>query len=181
MRLTYPLTAALSILLVAAACKKSNNSSNSNSIQGNWNFSYMTAQTVATVVAGPSTSITYSNYKTKNNAGTVSFTSKDSMAITNLTYSVDTTAIAYIYTTGQPTDTLTAPVKFTLPPTSQTVFFQLVGTDSIYFPGGGIGSSVPTGGHYQIAGDSLKMSVQGTQAVTGGTESAVSTIVLKRQ
>ena len=189
MRTTYVLTTFLVVLLCAGvSCKKSNPSSNggSSSIQGNWNFSYMTANTSVTATQTGITTVTNTNYKTKNNAGTIKFTA-DSMTVTGLTYTVDTTATAYIYYGSTLFDSVSAPFTYSLPATSQTVYYKIIGSDSIYMPNGGIvptgytGAVPASGGRFVIANDTLKLTVQGFQSASGATESVKGTIYMKRQ
>jgi len=190
MRPTYVLTTILALFLFAAvSCKKSNpnsNGSGSSSVQGNWNFSYMTATTSVTATQSGVTTVTHTYYKTKNNAGTIKFTA-DSMAVTGLTYTVDTTATAYVYYGSTLFDSVSAPFTYSLPATSQTVYYKIIGSDSIYLPNGGIvpagytGTVPASGGRFVIVNDTLKLTVQGFQSASGASESVNGTIFMKRQ
>ena len=188
MRATYALTTAFSVLLLATvSCKKSNPGPGSSSaVQGNWNFLFMTASTVASATSSGVTSVTYTNYRTINNTGTVTFT-KDSMAVKGLAYSVDTTALTYIYFGTTLTDSVYFPFKSSVPATTQTVSYKIIGSDSIYLPNGGIvpagltGPGTGTGGRFAITNDTLKITVQASQSASGASESVKGTIYMKRQ
>jgi hypothetical protein len=188
MRPTYVITAFLALLLVATvSCKKSNpTSSSSASVQGNWNFLYMTANTSVSATQTGVTTVTHTYYKSKSNAGTIKF-SADSMTVSGLTYTVDTTATVYVYYGTTLFDSVSAPFTYSLPATSQTVYYKVIGSDSIYLPNGGIvpagysGSVPASGGRFVIVNDTLKLTVQGFQSASGASESVNGTIYMKRQ
>ena len=176
-----------------AACKKSNQNggSGSGSIQGNWKFLYLAATTREnTASAGGYSSTTFTSYKTIDNGGTVTFTA-DSMKVTGLTYSVNTTATSYIYIGNVLQDSLSLPFTFTLPATTESIVIKAVGNDSLYAPNGGImpanytgvtvSASQPSGVHYVISHDTLEMTEIATFSASGATVSAVSDMFLLRQ
>ncbi|HEV2480755.1 MAG TPA: hypothetical protein VGS79_13860 [Puia sp.] len=185
MRLTFVFAAIGAILTVAVSCKKSS-SPPSNAVTGTWNFVNMSARTqVNAVVSGDST-ITYASYITQNNSGTITFTI-DSMAVNGLAYSVSSTATTYAYYQGMIYDTLTNPFIATLPATSMDVSYKLIGTDSLYFPNGGLlptgitSSSQGQGGHFVISGDTLRLTVSGADTTSGQIQLGTGVITLVRK
>ncbi len=187
MRRIFPLVLTFSVLLIVVSCKKSSTSSSSDtSLTGNWNFIDLTAQTRATATSGPITNVTTSSYKTTNNAGTISFTN-DSMIVKGLTYTADTTATDSTYQGSTLLSATVAPFSVTVPATSQTVSYQLISADSIYLPnggivpGGGASSGAGTGAHYVIKNDTLVLTIQASQTVSGVAEVVNGAIYLKRQ
>ena len=174
-----------------AACKKSNQNGGSGSIQGTWKFLYLAATTRDNATsAGGYSSTTFTSYKTIDNGGTVTFTT-DSMEVTGLTYTVNTTATSYIYIGNVLQDSLPLPFNLTLPATNESIAIKAVGNDSLYAPNGGIvpanysgvtvSASQPSGVHYVISHDTLEMTEIGTGSASGATVSAVSDMFLVRQ
>ena len=166
----FTLVSAAFILLTIGACKKSNSGgsgSNSDPLTGNWNYTSMTsnATVTATETIGPFTTkiIDVIDFTTKNNTGTFAFTA-DSLAVNGLGYAIDTTYTTYTYV-GTVGDTVVSPAVTTVAPASSTVAYQLVGSDSIYFPGAtpftvglSTGQSVQiSGAHFAISGTTLTL------------------------
>lgn len=163
----FALLTILAAALVVVSCKKSGSSSNSGSLVGNWNFLYLKASSTVTVSSGGVTSVTKGSYTTQNNAGTAKFTS-DSLSLNGLAYTASTTATAYVYNGQTLIDSVSAPYTFTLSPTSESASYKAVGSDSLYFPGGGIVPGGGSGCHYSIVGDTLHIAINGSQSVQGG-------------
>lgn len=186
MRNTLALLVSFSLLLIVVSCKKSSNSTKpSNGVTGNWKFINMNVQSQTNVTLGGGvTSVTTANYVTVNNAGTISFTT-DTMAVTGLTYSVDTISTTIGYFNGVPTDTLTEPFSATLPATSAAVNYTVVSSDSLYFPNGGIAptglSSTGSGAHYVVKGDTLVLTSSVTNTTSGEVQSGTAVIKLLKQ
>jgi len=202
-KLTFPATALF--LLTFIACKKDNSGTGGAApaaLAGNWSFVSLTAHTQSTVTetGGGVTdkSVTISQYTTTNNSGLVTF-SADSMYSKGVGYSVNTVAEGYEYENGVLLDSIGAPFTFTYPPTTSTAKYQLIGKDSLYFPGGGglvstpgsggTPSSVASGGHFVINGSTMTITVGGSQSTTqsgGGITvtsqvQAVETVTLIKQ
>jgi hypothetical protein len=78
---------------------------------------------------------TVTKYKTKNNSGTVTFTTSTLSSI-NLSYEIDTTLEVSYYTNGNLDDKIEFPLQFQIPPTSSTSSYKVVSTDSLYFSSG---------------------------------------------
>ena len=185
MRLIQAAAVLCSFVLVAVSCKKSS-SPPSNAVTGNWTFVNMNTQTKVTAVIGGDTTETFANYITQNNSGSFIFT-VDSMDVNALAYSVSATATTYAYYQGIPYDTLTSPFTATLPATSMNAGYKLIGTDSLYFPNGGLlpagisSSSQGQGAHFVISHDTLRLTVQGADTTTGQIQVGTGVITLVRQ
>lgn len=97
------------------------------------------------------------------------------------------TATTYAYYQGMSYDTLTTPFSATLPATSMNVSYKLVGTDSMYFPNGGLlptgitSTSQGEGAHFVINGDTLRLTVSGADTTTGQIQMGTGVITLVRQ
>jgi hypothetical protein len=96
-------------------------------------------------------------------------------------------------------DSIGAPFTFTYPPTNSTAKYQLIGKDSLYFPGGGglvsppgsggTSQTVASGGHFVISGNTMTITVGASQSTTqsaGGITAtsqvqAVETVTLTKQ
>jgi hypothetical protein len=99
-----------------------------------------------------------------------------------LAYTVSTTATAYVYNGPVFIDSVSAPYTFTLPPTSEAASYKAVGSDSLYFPGGGIVPGGGSGCRYSINGDTLHIAINGSQTVQGGgVETVVGTFYFLKQ
>lgn len=185
MRLIFAIAAVGTLLTVAISCKKSS-APPSNVVTGNWNFVNLNAQTQVNAVVSGDTTITYANYITQNNSGSFNFTI-DSMAVHSLAYSVSSTATTYAYYQGLVYDTLTTPFSASLPATSMDVSYKLIGSDSMYFPNGGIlptgitSTSQGQGAHFVINGDTLRMTVSDADTTTGQIQTGAGVITLVRQ
>ena len=185
MRLIFAIAAIGTLLTVAISCKKSS-APPSNVVTGNWNFVNMSAQTQINSVLGGDTTITYANYVTQNNSGAFSFT-LDSLHVKSLAYSVSSTAKTYAYYQGLVYDSLTSPFSASLSATSMDISYKLIGTDSMYFPNGGIlptgvtSTSQGEGAHFVINGDTLRMTVSGADTTTGQIQKGTGVIMLVRQ
>jgi hypothetical protein len=185
MRLPQAVTVICSLFLVAISCKKSS-APPSNAVSGNWNFVNMNSQTQVFAVVGGDTTITFSNYITQNNSGSISFTI-DSMSVNGLAYSVSSTATTYAYYQGVAYDTLSTPFTSSLPATSVGAGYKLIGNDSLYFPNGGLlptgisSTSQGQGARFVISGDTLRLTVQATDTTTGQIQTGTGIITLARQ
>ena len=185
MRKTLLILLPVSFLLILAACKKSSGSSDKG-LNSTWAFLGMSAQTQSTSLqAGGVTMVVNTNYVTRNNTGTITFKT-DSMVVNGLGYSVDTSVIAYFYYNNVVFDSASQPVSLSIPPTSATAKYTAVGTDSLYFPNGGILSALDSvstgqGSTYVLKGDSLSIFSQGLDSSGGVKTTIKSTIKLKRQ
>jgi hypothetical protein len=192
-------------LFIFIACKKDNGSGGGGAtptaLAGNWTFSSLTAKTQSTVTAtsGGLTDkdLTVSQYTTTNNSGLITF-SADSMYGKGIGYSINTVAKGYEYENGVLLDSVDAPFSFTYPSSNSASKYQLIGKDSIYFPGGGLvnppgsSGSIPTvasGGHIVFNGNTISITVsinQNTTQSAGGItavsqDQGVETVTLTRQ
>ncbi len=161
----------IGFLLLLTACSKNTSdpgSSNSTQLVGNYSFLYMTTNinvTESVSFAGQTaTVVILSGYQTQQNTGTVVFTA-DSAVGNGIGYSYDTTATVIETDPGSKPDTTVQSLTGTVPATSSASKYQVIGTDSVYFPGGVLGGggitgapaavAPPTGGHFAIQGDTL--------------------------
>jgi hypothetical protein len=176
----------LPILLFAfvaalTSCKKDVDAGgDASALYGDWKFTGLKAKTVADVstTAGGATdrAVTTTQYTSINNSGVIRF-SAGKAETTELGYTTQGSAIVKIYSGGT-TDEFTTPFNYTVPKTSSSSSFNAVGSDSLYFSGGGMvkmpGStgevvpSAPGGAKYSIAGTKLTMTIQAS-AVTNQT------------
>ena len=185
MRFNFLIAAIGSLLIVAISCKKSNAPA-ANAVTGNWSFVNMSAQTQVFAVIGGDTTITRANYVTQSNSGNFDFTI-DSLFVNSLQYTVSSTATTYAYYQGIVYDSVSTPFASTLPSTAMNLGYKMIGTDSLYFPNGGllptglVSSSQGQGAHFVISGDTLRMTVSGTDTTTGQIQSGTGVITLVRK
>src|ERR1700754_2030422 len=162
----------IGFLLLLSACSKNtskpNGGSNSTQLVGNYEFLYMTTNIKVTESASfagqTATVLILSGYKTQQNTGTVLFTADSAMG-NGIGYSYDTTATVIQTAPGVAADTAIQAFTGSVPATTSASKYQVIGTDSVYFPGGVLGSggisgapaaiAPPTGGHFTIKGDTL--------------------------
>lgn len=162
----------IGFLLLLAACSKNTSKetgTNSTPLAGNYQFLYITTAINVTEsgnVAGvPVQAVITSGYKTQQNTGTVVFAA-DSVTGNGIGYSYDTTATVVETVPGTAPVTTVQRLSGTVPATSSTSQYQVIGADSVYFPGGVLGTgsistgtqaaiAPPTGGHFAFKGDTL--------------------------
>ena len=167
----YAFLVAAGCLLLVVACSKnkSNPGGQTGQLVGNYTFLYLTTNINANEsvsFAGQTASVVLvGGYKTQQNTGTVVFTT-DSTIGKGIGYSFDTTAMVIKNLPGAGPDTTYQQLSDTVAATSSTSAYTIIGTDSIYFPGGVVGAgnalagspipvAPPTGGHFSISGDTL--------------------------
>jgi len=154
------------VLFALISCHKSNNGPGDTSqLVGNYQFLYLSAQTQETTVesaAGQNIKMVATvSYKTTQNTGSVTIT-KDSIASKNVGYTASADESVYTYTNNVLTDSFRTPVDETVPPTSSTTKYDVIGKDSIYFHSGlitglstGSTPTIPNGGRFSFKGDTL--------------------------
>lgn len=168
----FSLLAGIGFMVLLAACSKNTSrpSGGSNSpLTGNYTFLYTTGnvnQTEQVTALGSTFNIvTTGSFRSINNAGTIQFTA-DSAIATGLGYDIDTTFTMVTYQNGSVANTSSQAFTQSFPPATSTSKYQVIGTDSVYFPGGALGTgsltggtqvAPPTGGHFTFAGDTLKI------------------------
>lgn len=198
-RLTF-LSLVLTSLMIAS-CHKSNTGGNSTQLVGNYTLLYLTlqAQSISEESGGGQTqkTVTYTNYKTTQNSGTVSF-STDSIFSKGVGYTINTTTNSYVYQNGVLSDSISLPFSLTYPPSNSTTKYDVIGQDSILFHGGylmtGLGGSTtvapPSGGRFSFKGDTLflisKVQQTNPSQNSGGvtvssSASGIATIALLKQ
>ena len=196
-----PLLTLISLLLILNSCHKNNDAAgNSGQLTGNYKFLYISLQAQSTGQQSGSgqtvKTITYTNYKTINNSGTITFT-KDSIFSKGVGYSANTISNSYVYQNGALTDSFSFPLVQTYPPSNSSTKFDVIGQDSIVFHGGylftalGGNTSVapPSSGRFSFKGDSLFLTshVSQTASQTSGgitvsqSASGIAVIAMLRQ
>jgi hypothetical protein len=164
------LFAILSVSSLIFSCKKEDSTAgnNADALKGSWKFLTMKAKTKATTTYDFGgilmSEIVTSDYTTTNGVGTFTFADGTATA-QGMGYSLETDVFMESYENGQLTDTMSMPMSFTMPPTNSSGQYKVIGSDSLYFPAGGIisgnvpgGSDVTTiasGYKFTIAGDTL--------------------------
>lgn len=159
-----------SVSLLTFSCKKEDSTAGNNAgvLKGSWKFLTMKAKTKGTTTydfGGLNMSaIVTTDYTTTNGVGVFTFGDGTATA-QGIGYSLDTYEFIATYENGQLADTTSMPVSFTMPPTNSSGQYKVIGSDSLYFPAGGIisgdvpgGSDVTTiasGYKFTIAGDTL--------------------------
>lgn len=159
-------------------------------IAGTYDFVGMEAKTEAdqTIIFDPENtarSITVSHYFSKNNGGTYTF-GADKFVATDITYTVDTLMYNSTYWNGELDFEESAQFSFTLPPTSNSATYRLVGTDSIYLtgspvnvPGSTPAPTEPMGNRYSWAGDTLVIKFEYNNTISSNEDGIRSTMVQK--
>lgn len=198
----------IGVLILLAACSKNtskdtNGGNTSGQLVGTYQFAYMKTDlnlTESGSYLGQSIKVSGSTaYTTTQNVGTVVFTA-DSAKGNGIGYSYSAPVTTIYYTNNIPVDTTIDTNSDTVPPTSSSSKYQIIGVDSIYFPGGVLGLDgatagappqvqLPTGGHFSIKGDSLfittKLNTSFTDSYNGIPTSATvnfnATIAMKKQ
>jgi hypothetical protein len=190
------------LVLLAVSCKKSQDGG-SNAISGNYNLVNIHAHTHSIVdesdgIGDDLTTESVSDYISIDNGGGIDITG-NTMSTVKFTYSVSTELLGAEYYNGVFQDSLSQPFDITIPPTSNSSTYKLIGTDSIYFPSGFISSpsggapvqSVAVGGKYALSGNTLTMTITlppqvSTENESGGitatlSSDAVETVTLQKQ
>ncbi len=171
-----------------------------NSVIGKWKFINIDAKTESIVEATDGIdiekSISFSNYVSTNNKGTITFDATK-MNSSGLGYDVNTTVKAYLYLNGTLEDSLESPFSFSVPLSDGTATYKQISSDSLYFEnggfvyqgGGGSQSSQPGGARIKFEGNRLLMTSNSTQTksetISGITQKqttkATSVITLEKQ
>ena len=188
----------LAIIVILGSCKKDDTNTDSATIQGTYQFKYISAKTNSTVTGSDGEkAVTTSDYTTINNQGTIVFDASN-LSGTGLTYTVNDEAASYFYQDNQLLDSISYPFTFTYPASNSTAAYKLIGADSIYFAQGalvtGVGVTgsaqyISNGGRYTLKGNlltitqiALKDSTFQDSGVTFHMrESGVANIVMEKQ
>ena len=145
-----------------------NGGSGSGSEIGTWKFMFMhltSSQAVEYKVGGDALkSVSTSDYITESNTGTVKFDGS-TCTTSGIGYSVNTNSTTISYINGAPQDTIQLPFAVTVPPTDGTSQYKKIGTDSLYFQTGAIGT-VGSGGTTQSTAAGYKLRYYGSDSMT---------------
>jgi hypothetical protein len=164
--------------------------SGSNSLLGNWKLVGINIKTKAVIEMNDAginvKTVTFSDYDTKDNQGTMKITS-NKMESTNWGYSVDDVAVGYFYENNVLVDSLEFPLVVTIPATSSSITYKLIGADSIHYEA--TATSAPGGSRYKIENNVLTVTSYLSTQTTGSnqgipftqTNSAKSISTLHRQ
>lgn len=112
-----------------------------------------------------------SDYVTRNNTGTISF-SDTKMTYTGLGYSIVDTVLTKLYLNGLLVNETETPFNFDVPPMSAENSYTRISSDSLYFPTGGLtpsfngGASQPGGAKLRFEGNKLYMTTTGENTQT---------------
>ncbi len=144
-------------------------------LAGTWKFVDMNVVTETTVeesdglLVAKATNL--SDYITRNNAGTISFTDTK-MTANGLAYSIDDTVLTKLYVNGLLVNETATPFNYDVPPMSAENNFTRIGTDSLYFPNGGLTPGIngapnqPGGAKLRFEGTKLYMTSKGSYSQT---------------
>lgn len=173
------LTTCIVLILIASCSKSKTGPSTQGPLGGNWNFVslHVQSQTIAQASQGgeSDSSVSTSNYTTIQNAGVIVFTA-DSMVATGLTYAVADSVTGMLYVNGILVTTSREPFNVSLPAMNNSSAYKLVGTDSLYFPGGGYLSGMS--GTQATAASGSKFVITGnTMTITGQINQTSSSVV----
>ena len=149
-----------SIVILLAACKKDNPAGATN-IEGTYDFKSISVKGSSSIVGSYGDSaVTVSDYSSINNGGTVIF-NKGTITAQAFTYTVDTTAMLYLYDGDDLIASTSYPFSYTLPASNSSGQYKIIGTDSIYFPQGGLSVNIDGTGSYQTVGNGGHFSFSG--------------------
>jgi len=158
-------------IVVFTSCKKDTSGNNNPAIEGTYKLKYISAKTNSTISGSlGDKAVTTSDYTTINNGGIITL-SNGMLSATGLTYSVDAEAKLYDYYGPDLLDSTSYPFTFTLPQSTSSGSYKLIGSDSIYFPQGGVTAVVDGSGAYQSGASGGHYSFNGTLLTI--TQSAV--------
>lgn len=197
-----PFQIPLLLLLATVSCKKNNSSTatTANTLTGSWALLEIIVHTRSAVdqaYGGDDyEDVTVSDYTTTKNSGTIAFSGAVATT-TGITYEASFIALDSSYLDGQLVGIVDAPFDITIPATSGTSKYQQIGSDSLYFPAGGVFSmgtsggtqTTPVGSTFTIHSDTLVMTTRIHQLVSqniGGipasqTDDALEIAYLKKQ
>jgi hypothetical protein len=171
-KLTLTLSISLFSLMIISCSKEE--SQEQKGLSGNYKFISAEAHIVSTTEAGSGPDnekvITYTDYITKNNSGSLLF-SGGNISSQNFSFSVDTTIKTFFYSNNVLLDSRELPFQVTMPPSNSTSTYKMITSDSIYVNGGfgSIGNgpqqqTMPSGGKIKFEGNMLYMTFKGIQS-----------------
>ena len=156
-------------------------------IQGNYKFISVTQTSDVTqqITSGSDVAktVTIAAFTSTNNTGTLKI-GVTTMTTNNMSYTANMVAKVYTYSNGSLLDSTDMPFAFNIPPSSGTVSYKMIGSDSIYFSSGTMLMSDimqpthPIGARLKVEGDKLyitqNVNLSTTQNVQGATIFSVS-------
>jgi len=158
-----------------------------NNITGTWNFVGMVASTESSLVAGSGSAeekaVTSYGFISQNNKGTITIDATK-FTTNGIAYSIDTVVTTELYLGGVFIDKFDLDFVFDMPPSSASVPYKLVGTDSVYFssgflsldPSAGPTATAPGGSRISWSGDTLILKTVAVENRTEPLNGATATI-----
>lgn len=170
MKFTHSLYLSAIVATAFMACSKEKSAEpdeNGTALQkliGTYDFLYLAAHTESDIEVvfpeGTMRTVSISNYISKGNSGTYTFTANEMIA-ENTNYTIDTTFNTKFYTDDVLEDEVDMPFSFSVSDYDASSTYKLVGTDSIFAEGGF--SNIPSGG-----GESSPITPSGTKFFWSG-------------
>lgn len=153
MKFTHSLYLLAIMTIAFMACSKEEsaepdeNSTASQKLIGTYDFLYLAAHTESDIEVvfpeGTMRTVSISDYISKENSGTYTFTANEMIA-ENTNYKIDTTFNTKFYTDDVLDNEVDMPFTFSVSDYDATSSYKLIGTDSIFAEGGF--SNIPGGG-----------------------------------
>ena len=170
---------ALFISLFFISCQKESGNDlppqSADNIQGNYQFISVsqTSHVTQQVTTGDDVEkmVTVATFTSTKNSGTLKIDAA-TMSSNNITYTANTMAKGYYYYNGSLEDSTDAPFAFTVPASSATATYKMVGSDSVYFSSGTMfanGITQPTqpvGAKLKVEGNKLYITQSIDQSAT---------------
>lgn len=167
----------LTTSVIITACQKElsvdtlgGNGGGNTTLVGNWKFVDMNVVTETTVEESDgllvAKAINLSDYITRNNIGTITFTDTK-MSSVGVAYTIVDTVSTKLYVNGLLVNETATPFTFDVPPTNGENNYTRVNTDSLYFPNGGLTPGIngapnqPAGAKLRFDGSKLYMTTKG--------------------
>ena len=148
------------LIILMTACKKDSPASATN-IEGTYNFKLMSVKGSTSILGSSGDkAVTVSDFSSINNGGTVVF-NNGTITAQAFTYTVDTTAMLYLYDGDDVIASSSYPFSYTIPASNSVGQYKIVGADSIYFPQGGLTVNIDGTGPYETVGNGGHFSFSG--------------------
>lgn len=149
---------------------------NTSKIQGTWSLAGMYLAATSTVTADNTKTITYTEYNTTKNGGTIVIDATK-MVTTGLTYAIESVSKAKYYEDGLLTDEWDMPFIMTLPPLDLNSPYKQINEESIFYESGFIGSTDESGTPQKSDASGSRISWLGDTLVLTSYPYKVTTVV----
>lgn len=180
MKVTNTILSALVLLVTITSCKKEKGQEAvQNALTGNWKFTSVSAITEATETYRESginyKDVATSNYSSSAASGIYKI-SADMFNGENIAYTVNGSVLVKYYENNILDNSITFPFTYSLPSTSSTAKYKLIGSDSLYFESGSIVSPAIAGGTSQPSNaGGCKFKIEGSKMTITSNASKTST------